>query len=113
MKLRHPQTGAIYETQADGLVLVTEEGGRSGVFHSDGRWHAGELRAADPHFLGWVGGPTLESRAGLQSARLGAPSRAAPPPERTTTQAPAARAAGASPNPERRSSSMDLALRGR
>jgi NAD(P)-dependent dehydrogenase (short-subunit alcohol dehydrogenase family) len=115
MKLRHPQTGAIYETQADGLVRVTEEGGRSGVFYPDGRWHAGELRAADPHFLGWVGGPTLESRGGLQTARLGAPPRAAPPERATTTttRAPVPLAAGANRNPERRSSTMDLALRGR
>jgi len=48
MKLRHPQTGAIYETVEHGLVRVSEENGRSGLFHPDGRWHAGELRSADP-----------------------------------------------------------------
>jgi NAD(P)-dependent dehydrogenase (short-subunit alcohol dehydrogenase family) len=106
MKLRHPRTGAIYETQEDGLVRVTEEGGQSGRFHPDGRWHSGELRDADPHFTGWVGGPTLESRGGLQSARPGPPRRSAP-------QAPPVPAGGAHRSPERRSSTMDLALRGR
>ncbi len=63
MKLRHPLTRAIYETQSDGLVRVTEENGASGVFHPDGRWCSGELRDADPHLLGWVGGPSLALRA--------------------------------------------------
>jgi NAD(P)-dependent dehydrogenase (short-subunit alcohol dehydrogenase family) len=90
MKLRHPQTGAIYETQADGLVRVTEADGRSGVFQTDGRWRSGELRCADPHFLGWVGGPTLESADG-----------------------PAAQAPRTATHPARRTGGMDLSLRGR
>jgi NAD(P)-dependent dehydrogenase (short-subunit alcohol dehydrogenase family) len=109
MKLRHPQTGAIYETLGDGLVRVSEENGRSGVFHPDGRWHAGELRSADPHFLGWVGGPALEVVGGMPSARPGAPATAAAP-------RPAARVAprsAAKPDSEGRNTCMDLALRGR
>ena len=109
MKLRHPLSGAIYETQAGGLVRVSEEGGRSGLFHTDGRWHSGALRDADPHFLLWVGGPTLEPRGGLQSGRFAAP----PPPARASAPQPPAAAAGANQTPARRSSTMDLALRGR
>jgi NAD(P)-dependent dehydrogenase (short-subunit alcohol dehydrogenase family) len=108
MKLRHPLTRAIYETVADGLVRVTEEGGRTGVFHPDGRWHSGELRDCDPQFLGWVGGPTLEPRGGLQSGRLAAPAPPRPAPAAPVTRAPAPQTTS-----ERRTSSMDLALRGR
>jgi NAD(P)-dependent dehydrogenase (short-subunit alcohol dehydrogenase family) len=109
MKLRHPQTGAIYETVADGLVRVTDEAGRSGLFHSDGRWNAGELRQADPHFLGWVGGPTLEAAGGTSSRAAMAPAR----PHASNGKKPAAPTVGALVDTERRRSSMDLAMRGR
>ncbi|HEX5064662.1 MAG TPA: SDR family oxidoreductase [Myxococcota bacterium] len=94
MKLRHPLTGAIYETAENHLVRVTEEDGRSGLFHPDGRWRSGELRDADPHLLGWVGG------AGP-----------APPQRRNSVSAPPAPAGGALP--DRRTTTMDLGLRGR
>jgi NAD(P)-dependent dehydrogenase (short-subunit alcohol dehydrogenase family) len=100
MKLRHPLTGAIYETVEDGLVRVTDDGGRSGLFHPDGRWRSGELRSADPHFLGWVGGPTLEADGGRPSVR--------PVADRSPAPGPAAIA-----QDPRRSTNMDLALRGR
>src|SRR5262249_13654504 len=61
MKLRHPFTRAVYETVDDGLVRVDAGAGRVGLFHPDGRWHSGALREADPHLLGWVGGPKLAS----------------------------------------------------
>lgn len=59
VKLRHPLSGDLYERQEDGLVRVEREG-RFGLFHPDGRWHAGELREADIHLLLWVGGPHPE-----------------------------------------------------
>jgi len=71
-KLRHALTGAIYELQESGLVRV-EENGRSGLFHPDGRWHSGELRSADPHLLGWIGGPRLEPRLLPDAANGGSP----------------------------------------
>lgn len=54
--MRHPISGATYERQVDGLVRVEEAGGRWGLFHPDGRWHAGDLRSADPHACGFVAG---------------------------------------------------------
>jgi NAD(P)-dependent dehydrogenase (short-subunit alcohol dehydrogenase family) len=91
MKLRHPLTGALYESRDDGLVRVEHEG-RAGLFHPDGRWHAGELRHADPHMLQWVGDPQLGSRGPLQSARAGgAPApRAAAAPRRSARAVEAA-----------------------
>jgi NAD(P)-dependent dehydrogenase (short-subunit alcohol dehydrogenase family) len=115
MRLRHPITGAIYEAAADGLVRVEDPGGRVGLFHADGRWRSGELRDADPHLLGWVGGPRLELRGGLQSARSGAspraPAREAARATAATNPAPAPLEAGA--NKQRRYSTMDLGLSGR
>lgn len=67
-KLRHALTGGIYQLEEDGLVYV-EEGGRSGRFHADGRWHSGDLRQADPHLILWLGGPRL----GTGRARRGKP----------------------------------------
>lgn len=51
---RHPISGAVYETDDDGLVVVRDDQGREGRFHPDGRWHSGELRAADAHACGFV-----------------------------------------------------------
>jgi len=91
LKLRHPLSGAIYETHDDGLVRVSHEG-RTGFFRPDGSHVRGELRHADPHLAGWVGGPQLPSR------------RAAPPRRRSAH--PRTRTDG-------RSSGMDLGLEGR
>jgi len=94
MQLRHPTTGALYSVQDDGLVRV-ELDGRSGLFTAKGEWRSGELREADLHFLGWVGGPTLAPRAvALASAPPPGPR---PPPELST----------------RRSHGMDLGLSGK
>jgi phenylpropionate dioxygenase-like ring-hydroxylating dioxygenase large terminal subunit len=90
MRLRHPQTGALYETIGEGLVRVTEGAGATGVFRSDGRWQAGELREADPHLLGWVGGPLL---GGAEPTASPAPS-ASPAPEPAPEERRARRDAG-------------------
>ena len=60
--LRHPLSGAIYEIDTDGLVLVTSKDGAVGRFRADGTWVEGELRSCDPHVCVWVGGPQLPSR---------------------------------------------------
>ena len=60
--LRHPLSGAIYEIDADGLVLVTSKEGVAGRFRADGTWVDGALRTCDPHVCVWVGGPQLPSR---------------------------------------------------
>lgn len=78
MKLRHPLSAAIYERRDDGMVQVTQ-GETSGVFRADGRWHAGSLREADPHFLQWVGGPGSEASAPSRGARTPAPASSGEP----------------------------------
>jgi len=107
MKMRHPFSHASYESCDGGLVRVEDEGGRFGLFHPDGRWHSGELREADPHLLGWVGGPQLGARPPAGGARATA-AASAPPPQPTPR---AAAPAGA--DLSRRSTTMDLGLQGR
>jgi hypothetical protein len=53
---RHPLSGAFYDVLEDGNVQVVEPDGRQGLFTTEGVWLAGELRSADPHMCGWVGG---------------------------------------------------------
>ena len=91
MKLRHPFSRALYESQENGLVRVEGPDGRAGLFHQDGRWHSGELRDADPHLLGWVGGPQLGGGAASASPRPSAASTtaAAPAPPPTPARVPA------------------------
>jgi hypothetical protein len=67
-KLRHPLSGAIYEIDDGGLVLVTSRDGQSGRFTDQGVWVEGELKQCDPHVCVWVGGPQLMSRH--EEARL-------------------------------------------
>jgi NAD(P)-dependent dehydrogenase (short-subunit alcohol dehydrogenase family) len=99
MKLRHPQSGALYVRQDDGLVRV-EQGERQGIFRADGSYVSGALRQADPHFAGWV-------------ASGGAGSRAQPEPPRASGVAIpnlSAPRSGAQPG---RQPDMDLGLSGR
>jgi hypothetical protein len=56
----HPYSGALYEQDGNGHVLVTL-GDATGLFHPDGRWISGELRQADPQLCGWVAGPLIGS----------------------------------------------------
>jgi NAD(P)-dependent dehydrogenase (short-subunit alcohol dehydrogenase family) len=97
MKLRHPVSGAVYTAEPDGLVRV-EHAGKQGRFTPGGEWRSGELREADLHFLGWVGGPSLPSRGG--------PGASAAPAQRTPRPPP-------SLSSERRSPGMDLGLSGK
>ena len=53
--MKHPLTGGTYSLQEDGLIEV-DENGKTGLFHADGRHESGELRHADLHLLGWLGG---------------------------------------------------------
>ncbi|HCV00654.1 MAG TPA: hypothetical protein DGL25_05580, partial [Dehalococcoidia bacterium] len=52
-KMRHPLTGAIYDTQEDGTVLVTSRDGRTGLFTEGGVWINGALGAAAPPMCPW------------------------------------------------------------
>ena len=54
----HPFTKALYEQDGNGNIRVSD-GDRSGIFAIYGRWISGELKEADPHLCGWVGGPII------------------------------------------------------
>ncbi|HTO09710.1 MAG TPA: aromatic ring-hydroxylating dioxygenase subunit alpha [Myxococcota bacterium] len=87
MKLRHPFTRALYETTGEGLVRVDDGAGHVGLFHPDGRWHSGVLREADPHLLGWVGGPLLGGGVSPAArAELESPERPAADPKAVSYQ---------------------------
>ena len=51
----HPFSRYLYELDGQGAVRVVD-GDRWGRFTLDGRWIEGEIRSADPHLCGWVGG---------------------------------------------------------
>lgn len=58
--LPHPISGAVYRELEGGLVRVEDkEKGKSGLFKWDGAFIEGDLTQADPHFLNFIGGPTL------------------------------------------------------
>ena len=57
--MHHPFTHAKYEQDGKGNVIVTQQDGISGLFAKDGKWIEGQLKQADPHFCGWVGGPIV------------------------------------------------------
>jgi NAD(P)-dependent dehydrogenase (short-subunit alcohol dehydrogenase family) len=106
VKLRHPLTGAIYALEDGGLVRV-EHDGRIGRFHANGSWHSGELRDADIHLIGWVGGPQLDTRG-----PLGSSSASAQATQTGRTPAPPRFSSRVS-DEEGRSTDMDLGLSGR
>jgi hypothetical protein len=59
---RHALSGALYDVQDDGTIVVTDKNGVSGVFTSDGVWVSGDLHHADPHLCGWLAGPQIPPR---------------------------------------------------
>lgn len=104
MQLKHPLTGAIYESIEGGRVRVREgegEQSREGVFDLAGRHLAGEVRAADPHLICWVGGAQVKRRSRTAPvARVSNKPRNQPPDLRTG-------------GGQARSKGMDLGLSGR
>ena len=73
----HPINGFTYEELGDGLVKVITRSGY-GIFDWEGHWKEGSVHHADPHFLQYVGGPSLPpgfdmpaSRAATQVAERG------------------------------------------
>jgi len=103
MKLRHPLSGATYVDLDDGTVQVEAKDGRSGTFRVDGHWIKGDLREADPHFLGFVGGPANAPRGGT------APNDTGP----TTLGVPAPKLSLQRRSDDGRRTQMDLGLEGR
>lgn len=66
MRLRHAYSGWVYETMDDGNVQVTDpKTGQSGVFTPDCVWVSGEIKYADHHMVGHIGGKTAEGATSL------------------------------------------------
>lgn len=55
---RHPFSGALYERNNDGLVIVRDND-KTGVFRADGSWVEGEIFEADPQMCNWIAGPKV------------------------------------------------------
>jgi len=64
--IRHPLSGAIYDLQDDGTIVVTKDG-QSGRFTKEGVYLSGEIRSADAHLCGWIGGRDMPSRHRLNA----------------------------------------------
>jgi len=58
-KYRHVAMKQTFEELGDGLVKVTADDGRTGVFQWRGPHVEGELTQANVHMLVWTGGPDL------------------------------------------------------
>ncbi len=105
MKLRHPQTQAVYARQDDGSVRVEHPDGRSGWFDAQGRWLRGDLRDADPHMIVWLNAPDAGSRRtrGMAGGAAAGRPRGVPVPK----------LGSASTRTQGRRPGMDLGLEGR
>jgi hypothetical protein len=72
-QIQHPFSRAVYELDDDFNVLVTARDGRTGTFTPEGRYLHGEVRAADPELVRWVGlGPRERGDVNLNRRFLGA-----------------------------------------
>ena len=65
--MKHALTGGIYELLEDGLIKVTEDE-ISGIFSADGAYQSGDLKHADIHMLGWLGGTQSDPAANRHAA---------------------------------------------
>ncbi len=68
---KHPFSGAIYEQDGQGHVLVTAKDGRAGLFSRYGVWVSGELEECDPQLCNWVGGPQFGNHRVGPSSKVG------------------------------------------
>jgi len=55
----HPFSGALYERDDAGNVLVTTRDARRGLFRADGSWIEGDVFEADPQMCNWIAGPKV------------------------------------------------------
>jgi len=54
-RCRHPGSHHLYEVFGRNRIRITDEkSGDTGWFDARGRWVAGALKAADPHFCVWI-----------------------------------------------------------
>jgi nitrite reductase/ring-hydroxylating ferredoxin subunit len=65
----HPFNGFTYEELGGGLVKV-HKGDSYGIFDWEGHWKEGNIKHADPHMLGYVGGPTIPGDDSLRANSL-------------------------------------------
>jgi hypothetical protein len=57
VKVRHAFTGHVYERISEGVVKVVDPAtGQEGIFNEKGQWQSGDLKYADFHMCGNVGG---------------------------------------------------------
>lgn len=56
--LTHPFSGATYEKDVNGNVLVTHKG-LTGLFRRNGSWISGVIEEADPQLCNWIAGPVV------------------------------------------------------
>ena len=54
----HPFSGALYERDESGNVLVTRDDRRD-IFKADGSWVEKKLFKADPQICNWIAGPKV------------------------------------------------------
>ncbi len=59
--IRHPLSGAVYDLDEDGTIVVSKDG-ETGRFTKAGVHLSGSIRSADAHLCGWIGGRDLPSR---------------------------------------------------
>jgi hypothetical protein len=59
--IKHPLSGALYDLDDDGHIVVTLDD-KTGIFTKEGVWLSGEIRTADAHLCGWIGGKDMPSR---------------------------------------------------
>jgi hypothetical protein len=52
-QIRHPLSGAIYELDDEGQIVVSRDG-VDGRFTAEGRWLSGAVRTADPELCRWI-----------------------------------------------------------
>ncbi len=69
--IKHPFSGAIYEQDGNGNILVTHKG-KTGLFKRNGAHISGEVEEADPQLCGWVGGPMIANHRVTSSAKADA-----------------------------------------
>jgi hypothetical protein len=64
-------SGATYEQDGMGHIIVTTKNGRAGLFASNGKWISGDLEEADPQLCGWVAGPIVGNHRVTEQQRAG------------------------------------------
>ncbi|HEX9258217.1 MAG TPA: hypothetical protein VF855_01680 [Acidimicrobiales bacterium] len=70
-QIKHAFSGAVYEMDGTGNILVTAKDGRTGRFTGEGVWIEGEVRTCDPHLCVWIAGPSTVSRHVASAQKAG------------------------------------------